>query len=77
MWKAAILAAAIVLSPAAASAGQNEFCAGFQAGFKAAFETRRMIPQIPPICPIPPIGGDNFQSGYEAGLLLALSRMGR
>lgn len=51
------------------------FCDGFKAGFKAAYENRRMIPAIPPICPIPNLGGNTYQHGFERGMLTALAQI--
>lgn len=69
---AAIVAAASLV---AASAHAEGFCEGFQAGWKAAFENHGKIVGITPICPIPPIGHDSFQGGYEAGLMRALAQI--
>lgn len=68
----AALAASAIAAPAAA---QSAFCAGFQAGWTSAYQNRRLIPDIPPICPIPPIGGNTYQAGYEMGLMAALQRI--
>lgn len=51
---------------------QNGFCGGFNAGWAAAFQNHNKIPPITPICPIPSIGGDSYQAGYERGLTAAL-----
>lgn len=66
------LAAALV---AGAASAQTPFCAAFAAGWKAAYENARMIPAIPPICPVPPIGGDNAQYGYQMGMMAALQKI--
>lgn len=77
MFRAIILAVALLGAPMAAQASAADFCAGFEAGWRNAFETRGKLVQLTPLCPLPPIGRDNYQSGYEAGLLRALSQMSR
>lgn len=78
MVRASAIAIALLLalSPATALAA-SAYCEGFAAGWKAAFETRGKLVQLTPLCPLPPLGRDNYQSGYEAGLLRALSQMSR
>jgi hypothetical protein len=65
-------AAAIVASQAQA---QSAFCAGFEAGWKAAFENRNKLPALTPLCPLPRAGGDTFQHGYERGMMAALAHI--
>lgn len=69
----ALVAAMSIASSAAASG----YCEGFAAGWKAAFQNAGKIEGILPICPIPPIGLDTFHGGYQAGMLAALSKIGR
>ena len=55
-----------------ASAGQDEFCAGFKEGYK----TVKGVMVIVPICPIPPItpiGSTDFREGIKAGIKAATS----
>lgn len=75
MFKGLLIAAVLALTPAAALADQNAYCAGFAAGWRAAFENHHKLVQITPICPIPPVGRDTFEGGFEAGMLAALARM--
>lgn len=70
-------AVALALSATAADASQQQFCAGFEAGWKAAFEERSMLAQLTPLCPLAPLGRDTFASGYEFGLRSALAKIGR
>lgn len=70
----ATLVAAVSIASSAAASG---YCEGFAAGWKAAFQNAGKIEGILPICPIPPIGQDTFQGGYQAGMLAALAKMGR
>lgn len=72
----ALLAGALALV-ASAAAAQSAFCAGWAAGWEAAYRNRNMIPAVAPVCPIPPIGGDSFEVGYERGMLAALARIQR
>lgn len=62
-------------SVSGAAWAQSGFCNGFKAGWEAAFQNHGKIPAIPPICPIPSIGGDSYQAGYERGLTAALGYM--
>jgi len=64
------LAAAFTAAPALAQSGG--FCEGFRAGWAAAFQNRGMIVAVTPVCPVPPVGGNSFQVGYERGLTAAL-----
>lgn len=52
-------------------AGQD-FCAGFTAGWAAAFQNHNKMVALTPLCPLPPLGGDTFQVGYERGLTAGL-----
>lgn len=66
---AAGLAAAFV---AGAAQAQTAFCSGFEAGWEATFRNRNMIPAITPICPLPRIGGNTYEAGFERGMMAAM-----
>lgn len=66
------IAAGAVASQAQA---QSAFCAGWEAGWKAAFENRNKLVALTPLCPLPRAGADTFQHGYERGLTAALGYM--
>jgi hypothetical protein len=63
-----------IAAATAASTGnaQSSFCAGWAAGWEAAFRNRNMIPAITPVCPIPKVGGDTYEAGFERGLIAGL-----
>ncbi|MFK7749634.1 MAG: hypothetical protein AB8B65_14655 [Kordia sp.] len=54
---------------------EKTFCDGWEEGYKAGFsyhniQNRRIEPIFTtPICPIPKIGFENYQVGYNRGLL--------
>jgi hypothetical protein len=64
---AALLVAAL---PMPARAGDG-FCRGYEAGYKRGYCSNHggqmCIPPIPPICPIPNVGENSFQDGYDRG----------
>lgn len=68
------IAAAMVATSVQA---QTAFCAGWEAGWRAAFENRNMLPALTPLCPLPRLGGDTFQAGYERGLIAAMGELAR
>ena len=51
-------------------AGQDEFNAGFEEGYKAIKGDLVIVP-IPPIAPITPIGSTDFREGIKAGMRAA------
>lgn len=59
-----------ISAPAAAQANQQDFCAGFEQGFKAIKGNMVILP-ICPIAPITPIGSTDFQEGIKAGIRAA------
>jgi len=58
-----------------AARAQSPFCVGFEAGWRAGFQNHNRMAAITPICPIPAIGGDSYQAGFERGLVAALGYM--
>ena len=55
-----------------ADAGQKEFCAGFEEGYKSIKGDMVIVP-ICPIAPITPIGSTDFREGIKAGIRAATS----
>jgi hypothetical protein len=53
-----------------ASAGQDEFCAGFEEGYKTVKGDMVIVP-ICPIAPITPIDSTDFREGIKAGIKAA------
>jgi hypothetical protein len=51
-------------------ADQNEFCAGFEEGYKTVKGDMVIVP-ICPIAPITPIGSTDFREGIKAGIRAA------
>jgi hypothetical protein len=51
-------------------AGQDEFCAGFEEGYKSIKGDMVIVP-ICPIAPITPIGSTDFREGIKAGITAA------
>ena len=53
----------------------SSFCAGFSQGYKEGYCHGKWscIAPIPPICPIPKIGEDNYTGGYNRGFLMGLN----
>lgn len=67
-----ILVLGLLATPA--FAGYDDFCSGFEEGYKAGWcegSSVCMEPMVP-MCPMAPIGRDNFQGGYAVGFKQAL-----
>lgn len=47
---------------------QNDFCNGWENGYKRAYEDNNKFVGITPVCPIPKIGADTYTIGYKLGL---------
>jgi len=47
------------------------FCSGYQNGYAAGwcYQDNFCIPPIAPLCPIPRIGENGYQDGYNRGLV--------
>ena len=55
----------------------NSFCDGWAAGYKAGWCYGReysCLEPLTPLCPLPRLGEDTFQDGYNRGFLAALSK---
>jgi hypothetical protein len=66
----------VMLFVASASAFGGAFCDGWEDGYAAGYCYRQnygCIKPIVPICPIPRIGEDNYQGGYNRGFLAGLN----
>ena len=67
--KAALAAVALVASSLAA-ASQDEFCAGFEEGFRSIKGSMAMLP-LCPLAPLTPLGSTAFREGIKAGIRAA------
>ena len=53
----------------------TDFCTGFQDGYSAGYcyEEDFCIPPTPPICPVPDVGKDTYEYGFEIGFVEGLN----
>ena len=65
-----IVMATLVLASPAFAGNQEEFCVGFEEGYKTIKGDIVLVP-ICPIAPITPIGSTPFREGIKAGLSAA------
>jgi hypothetical protein len=66
----------VMLFVTAALAFGSAFCDGWEDGYVAGYCYRQIygcIQPIVPICPIPRIGEDSYQDGYNGGFLAGLN----
>ena len=73
--KASLIGAVVALALAGVAHAQTAFCQGWEDGWNAAYENAGKLPALVPLCPLPNLGGDTYQAGYQRGMLAALSRM--
>ena len=66
----AIAACVVLTAPAAFASDRDEFCAGFEEGYKTIKGNMVIVP-ICPIPPITPIGSTPFREGIKAGMKAA------
>jgi len=66
----ASIASLAIFSSSLLFAGQDEFCAGFEEGYKSIKGDMVIVP-ICPIAPITPIGSTDFREGIKAGMRAA------
>jgi hypothetical protein len=69
IFKSTVAVLALVSSSVGFS-GQDEFCAGFEEGYKSIKGDMVIVP-ICPIAPITPIGSTDFREGIKAGIRAA------
>ena len=72
MKKALILLAATIALGTALQvyAGQDEFCAGFEEGFKSIKGDMVLVP-LCPLAPLTPLGSTDYREGIKAGIRAA------
>ncbi len=69
-----LLAATISLGVAQIAYGsQDEFCAGFEEGYKSIKGDMVLVP-LCPLAPLTPLGSTDFREGIKAGIRAAQSR---
>jgi len=56
-----------------AFAGQEEFCAGFEEGYKSIKGDSVMVPMCP-MAPMTPLGSTDFREGIKEGIRAAQGR---
>ena len=66
---------AILLIAGSLSAFGGAFCEGWSAGYKAGYCYREnfCLPPLVPLCPLPRLGEDGYQDGYNRGFLRGLN----
>lgn len=57
-------------SVAVAFAGQDEFCAGFEEGYKTVKGDMVLVP-LCPLAPLTPLSSTDFREGIKAGIRAA------
>jgi len=66
-----LLAATVALGAASlAYAGQVQFCAGFEEGYKSIKGDMVLVP-LCPLAPLTPLGSTDFREGIKAGIRAA------
>ena len=68
-----LVASAVLGAAQIASASQDEFCAGFEEGYRSIKGDLVIIPNCPPSPPTPP-GSTDFREGIRAGISATQSR---
>ena len=68
--KIKFLAIAGLLFSSIAFAGQAEFCAGFEEGYKSIKGDLVVVP-VCPVAPVTPVGSTDFREGIKAGIRAA------
>ena len=64
----------VVAFVAMSFAGYGGFCSGWEDGYQAGYcyENYSCISPIVPICPIPRVGEDSYQNGYNRGFMAGI-----
>lgn len=70
--RAFIFASLLSLSALAQDGG---FCEGWEAGYVAGYcyQKYSCLEPLVPLCPLPRLGEDNYQGGYNRGFLVGLN----
>lgn len=67
-----MLALALAFATPAFSNDQDEFCVGFEEGYKAIKGEMVLVP-LCPLAPLTPLGSTPFREGLKAGMAAASS----
>jgi hypothetical protein len=70
MRKLVSLVILALLTATIAQANQQDFCAGFEQGYKAIKGNMVLVP-LCPLAPLTPLGSTDFQEGIKAGMAAA------
>lgn len=71
MWKAILFALSLAAVAAASADYSDGYCAGYKAGW--CYGSNFCIEPICPIAPIPELGRDSYQDGYNRGFLAGIA----
>lgn len=55
----------------------HDYCDGWNTGYEVGACYQRSVgcvPPVPPLCPLPEMGADSYQDGYNRGFLAGLAR---
>lgn len=73
------LAALCLLISVSANAYDDDFCEGFELGYKEGYcygQGYGCLEPLTPLCPLPRLGEDSFKGGYQRGFLVGLRTRG-
>ena len=70
-WLFLIASFAIGAVQTAYASDQDEFCAGFAAGYKSVKGDKATVPECPAAPPVTPIDSTDFREGMRAGIRAA------
>ena len=65
-----LLVFTVITASTLAFAGQDEFCAGFEEGYKSIKGDMVLVP-LCPLAPLTPLGSTDFRQGILAGIRAA------
>jgi hypothetical protein len=77
--KKLLIALMLTISIAQATRDNSGFCAGWEDGYKSGWCYQEMycLPPLTPLCPLPRLGEDSYQGGYNRGFIQGINDRGR